>query len=325
MLRLLRTKRLATATVAIGCLLVACSSQPESSAPVGEITVQATDEQDAFTEQLARVYSWADQLEVAASVSDLAARETVLHPVYMLRRDFDQARRMTSRLANTPVSLPGAATAATERLDRMNGFLNEIAGHISTAEALTKRTPIDGHALEGEAHAIKVAVEMAATEHAGLLEFVSDPRFNFVDFSVVRPRHQLAINYAAMISQTHNMLLATDTSADWTVRWDRGSEQLLRSLESARDALKEVAPESEPQFAELWVQDRLIGEGLFSLRAELAKPSPDQTLARQELQGVSDALVKAQAVYRGLVEANDAIAYPEYDFDRTEAETHGPR
>lgn len=294
----------------------ACASQPERAEPVATVDLRIVDDQDALTDQFARVFNWANQVEIAASVSDFTDRETVRHPIYKLRTSFDEVRRLTSMLTTQPLPAPGAEAAAAERLARMNMFLDEVDQHIRAAEALLAEAPIDGVELETEADAIKIAIDMAAVEHSGLLDFVADPEFEFVEFGRLRPHHQIAINYTGMLHEADAMLNLN--ASDWAPRWDRGSEIILRSLASARTALRDLAPETEsptdPRYTELTTQDRLIGERMFVLRSELAKAGPDRAIASGELESARQAISVAQGIYRALVDTDEAIAYPEYEF-----------
>jgi hypothetical protein len=295
----------------------ACAAEPERGEPASAATdPQIVGDQDALTDQFARVFNWANQVEIAASVSEFTDRETVEHPIYMLRNSFDDVRRMASMLTTHPLPAPGAEAAAAERLARMNMFLDEVDQHIRAAEGLLKTEPIDGVELETEADAIKIAIDMAAVEHAGLLDFVADPDLTFADFGRLRPHHQIAINYTGMLHETDAMLRLS--VPDWAPRWDRGSEIILRSLASARTALRDLRPDAEaladPRHTELSTQDRLIGERMFALRTELAKPVPDRALASGELESAREAISTAQSVYRSLVETDEAIPYPEYEF-----------
>lgn len=296
--------------------VAACAAEPERAEPATTVDLRIVGDQDALTDQFARVFNWANQVEIAASVSEFTDRETVRHPIYMLRSSFDEIRRMASMLTTRPLPAPGAEAAAAERLARMNMFLDEVDKHIRAAEGLLKQEPIDGIELETEADAIKIAIDMAAVEHAGLLDFVADPDLAFVDFGRLRPHHQIAINYTGMLHETDAMLSVS--APDWAPRWDRGSEIILRSLASARTALGDLMPDTEsltdPRYTELSTEDRLIGERMFALRTELAKPVPDRAIASGELESARETISMAQSVYRSLVETDEAIPYPDYEF-----------
>jgi hypothetical protein len=311
-------KRIVTTVLVVLCL-TACQPRSEGSKPTPAEESVAAGEQDALTERFAQVFNWADQTEIAASVADFADRDTVRHPVHMLRNAFDEARRLSDDLDNDSPPAPEAESAFTERLSRLRMFLDQAEDHIREAEALVDEHPIDGVAVESEADAVKIAIDMAAVEHVGLLDLTGNPPQAFPRFELVRPRHQLAINYTGMIHETEAM--RNYTASDWPQRWHRGSEIIRRSLASARTALRDLGPgpgiELGSRYAELEAQNRTIGELMFALRTELAKPVPDHDTASRELASAQAAIGTADQIYRSLVETHEAIPYPEYDFGQT--------
>lgn len=291
-----------------------CSAREVEPDEKIDVTAVTVDAHDGFVHQLARVYSTADVVRIAAGVADLAAPSTLEHDVYMLRQEMDMALELERGLPNRP--LPGEDTLAGDVADRMRENLFQAEQQVQTTEAMVREGNADGNRLAEAAVRIEGLIESVSREHAALVPLITDPEFAVVEFESIRPEHSVSSNLSAAAATLKRMLTAEaeDETFAWVDSWRANGDAIGAHLEAARTGLVDLGEiDSTLPLAPMEEAVTEAAEQLATLRVALVEGTPDRERTRAAALDLLDAIGALEQQYRSVVEGSNAV-YPEYDF-----------